>query len=224
LKTVLNRAVRHGKLNANPIERVKKILENNIRMKTLSQDEFDNLWIACPEHLRPIVLMAYYTGMRRSEIVYLTWNEVDIEKGFIRLTADRTKTKIGRTIPLHPRIRALLNMQPRGLHTDRVFLRNGKPFDEIKRSFGTACRKAGLEDFTFHDLRHCALNNLRLAGNDYFRIMAVSGHKTMSVFKRYNLVTEEELSKINWHDQAVSEGQLDTYVDTKGKGVTENFS
>jgi integrase len=193
-------------------------------MKTLSQNEFDSLLIACPEHLRPVVLSAYYTGMRRSEIVYLTWDEVDLEKGFIRLGADRTKTKIGRTIPLHPRVRAMLDMQPRGLHTDRVFLRNGKPFEEIKRSFGTAWRKAELEDFTFHDLRHCALNNLRLAGNDYFRIMAVSGHKTMSVFKRYNLVTEEELSRINWHDQDLDEGPLDTYVDTKEKGVTHKIS
>ena len=214
MKTILNRAVRHGKLNVNPIERVKKIPENNIRMKTLSPDEFERLRIACPEHLEPVVLIAYYTGMRRSEIVYLTWDEVDLEKGFIRLDANRTKTNIGRSIPLHPRVKTMLASQPRGLHTNRVFLRFGKPFDEIKRSFGTACRKAGLEDFTFHDLRHCALNNLRLAGNDYFRIMAVSGHKTMSVFKRYNLVTEEELSQINWHDQAEIEKLLDTYIDT----------
>lgn len=224
LKTILNRAVRHGKLHANPVSQVRKLPENNVRMKVLSQDDFESLLAACPDHLRPIVLMAYYTGMRRSEIVYLIWDVVDLETGFIRLPPDRPKTKVARSIPLHPCIRAMLIQQPRGLHTNRVFLRNGIPFDEIKRSFGTACRKAGLEDFTFHDLRHCALNNLRLAGNDYFRIMAVSGHKTMSVFKRYNLVTEEELTKISWHDQAVGEGQLDTYMDTKGKGVTENIS
>jgi len=60
------------------------------------------------------------------------------------------------------------------------------------------CKQAGLDDFNYHDLRHCAVNNLRLAGNDYFRIMAMSGHKTMSVFKRYNLVTEEELQDMKW--------------------------
>jgi transcriptional regulator with GAF, ATPase, and Fis domain len=54
-------------------------------------------------------------------------------------------------------------------------------------------RKAGIEDFTFHDLRHTAINNWRLQGNDYFRIMAASGHKTMHVFKRYNTVSKEEL-------------------------------
>ena len=80
----------------------------------------------------------------------------------------------------------------------RVFLRHGQPFEEIKHSFQSACKKARIENFTFHDLRHCALNNLRKAGNDYFRIMAMSGHKTISVFKRYNLVTEEELAGIKW--------------------------
>lgn len=57
------------------------------------------------------------------------------------------------------------------------------------------------KNFTFHDLRHCALNNLRKAGNDFFKIMAMSGHKTISVFKRYNLVTEEELAGIKWPSQ-----------------------
>ena len=101
----------------------------------------------------------------------------------------------------------------RGLHEKRVFLRKGQPFDEIKTGFRAACRRANLEDFTFHDLRHCALNNMRLAGNDYFRIMAASGHKTTSVFKRYNLVTEEELSQMKW----LEEGHIDTIMDTNKK-------
>ena len=55
-----------------------------------------------------------------------------------------------------------------------------------------------LGDFTFQDLRHCAINNLRLTGNDHFTIMAISGHKTTSVFRRYNVVTEDELQKVKW--------------------------
>ena len=92
----------------------------------------------------------------------------------------------------------------------------GKPFDSVKRSFKTACRNAGIENFTFQDLRHCALNNLRLAGNDFFQIMALSGHKTMAVFKRYNLVTEQELSKIKWAEA----GMIGTSKGTKEKKVT----
>jgi integrase len=123
---------------------------------------------------------------------------VDLRKGFIRLPAGKTKTNSPRTIPLHPEVRTTLERLPRGLHTDRVFLRYGQPFDEIKHSFQSPCEKAKIGDFTFHDLRHCALNNLRKAGNDYFRIMSISAHKTISIFKRNNLATEKELSKVKW--------------------------
>lgn len=198
LKTMVNRGVRHEKLKDNPIIGVRKLIENNVRMRILTREEFDRLLNHCEPHIRPVVQMAYHMGPRLSEILFLIWPEVDLKKGFIRLTPERTKTNAARNIPIHPEVRATLEKIPRPLHTDRVFLRDGKPFDSIKRSFKTACRNAGIENFTFHDLRHCALNNLRLAGNDFFEIMALSGHKTMDVFKRYNLVTEEELAQIRW--------------------------
>ena len=62
--------------------------------------------------------------------------------------------------------------------------------------FDGACKRALIEDFTFHDFRHRAINNWRLQGHDYFRIMAASGHKTMQVFKRYNKVSKAELKTI----------------------------
>lgn len=67
---------------------------------------------------------------------------------------------------------------------------------EMHRSFVSACKRSEIEDFTFHDLRHTAINNWRLQGHDYFRIMAASGHKTMSVFKRYNTVSKDELKAL----------------------------
>ena len=60
---------------------------------------------------------------------------------------------------------------------------------------------SSLGDFTFHDLRHCAINNLRLAGNDHFAIKKISGHKTDSAFQRYNLVTEEEMKGMKWLEE-----------------------
>lgn len=220
LKTILNRAVRHGKLQHNHLARVKRLPENNVRMQILTQEEFSRLMEACPLHIQPVVMVAYYMGPRRAEIINLTWPEVDLQKGFIRLSAKRTKTDTARAIPIHPAVYAMLERLPRGLHTDRVFLLNGEPFDEFKRSFNTACQKAGIKDFTFHDLRHCALNNLRRSGNDYFKIMALSGHKTMSCFKRYNLVTEDELAQIRWPEEGKIAGTMDTYMDTNEKGVT----
>ncbi|MGO8991202.1 MAG: tyrosine-type recombinase/integrase [bacterium] len=201
LKVIFNRAVRHGKLKANPIAWVKRLPENNIRQRILTSDEFYNLLDASEAHLRPVLMVGYYMGLRRSEIVNLTWPEVDLRKGFIRLPAERTKTDSPRIIPLHPDVKTILESLPRPIHTDRVFLRYGQPFNEIKHSFQAACKKAGIQNFCFHDLRHCALNNLRKAGNDFFQIMTLSGHKTMSCFKRYNIVSEEELSQIKWPER-----------------------
>jgi integrase len=81
----------------------------------------------------------------------------------------------------------------RGLPMTPVFTDQGHSIAKMKRSFATACKRAGIEDFTFHDLRHTAINSWRLQGHDYFRIMAASGHQTMNVFKRYNTVNKEEL-------------------------------
>jgi len=214
LKSILNRAVRHGKLNENPISNVKKLQENNVRERILTQEEFERLLTQCPPHLEPIVLTAYYTGMRKSEILGLKWEEVDLEKGFIRLRGERTKSGAGRSIPLHPRVKKRLSRLAQAISSERVFLRQGNPLLDIKKGFRGACGRAGIQDFTFHDLRHCAINNLRVAGNDYIKIMSLSGHRTNSVFRRYTVVTEEELSKMKWLDDSGSTERIDTYMDT----------
>jgi len=75
---------------------------------------------------------------------------------------------------------------------------------------------SNLGDFTFHDLRHCSINNLRLAGNDQFVIKQASGHKPDIAFKRYNLVTEEEMKGMKWLEEKTKDsGMMDTYMDTK---------
>ena len=74
-----------------------------------------------------------------------------------------------------------------------------------------------------HDLRHCAINNLRLAGNDHFVIKQASGHKTDSAFQRYNHVTEEEIKGVKWlEEKAEDPGTMDTYMDTCEQSKNEN--
>jgi integrase len=75
----------------------------------------------------------------------------------------------------------------------KVFTYPGRSISSIKKGFTTACEKAGIENFTFPDLRHRAINNWRLQGHDYFRIMNATSHKTMRVMKRYNTVSREAL-------------------------------
>ena len=135
--------------------------------------------------------------MRQGEILFLTWGQVDLKEGFIRLEPQDTKTDDGRLVPLTRELVEMFQAMPRGLPGVRVFPYKGKAFGStFQRAFETARKKAGIEDFTFHDLRHTAINNWRLQGHDYFRNMAASGHKTMHVFKRYNTVSKDELKSL----------------------------
>ena len=84
----------------------------------------------------------------------------------------------------------------RSLSTNRVFLYDGKPIDEIKNAFKTALRRAGIADFRFHDLRHCAATNLRRAGIDPVTAMKIVGHKSEKMYRRYNSVNEDDLLRV----------------------------
>ena len=203
LITMLNKGVSHGKLNQNPLAgKIKKLAEDNVRKKVLNQEEFERLVSELKSPLREMFIVAFYLCMRQGEIIKLTWSSVDLEKGFIRLPGENTKNKFSRIVPIHPFVEECLKQVEKKDGEDRVFLSNGKPINQFsgnfQRQWKDATKKAGLEDFHFHDSRHCSINNLRLAQNDYFRIMAISGHKTMSVFKRYNYVTEDELKNVKW--------------------------
>ena len=145
--------------------------------------------------------VAYLTGMKQGEILGLTWGQVDLREGFIRLQPGDTKTNEGRLVPFNGELREMFMALSRNLPAAKVFSRNGKPIASIREAFEAACRRAGIEEFTFHDLRHTAINNWRLRGHDYFRIMAATGHKTLNVFKRYNTVSKDELKALVGENQ-----------------------
>ena len=211
-RAMLNRAVDYGKLEINPIGRIKQLEENNIRERVLSQDEFERLLSNCHGEIKGCVLIAYYLPMRQEEIVDLTWEEIDFKHGFIRLGANRTKTKTVRSIPMHQKIIYYLQCLPRPLNGGFVFSKRCYN----RKAYKKAVQAVGLGDFNFHDLRHCAINNLRLAGNDHFVIKQASGAKTDSAFKRYNLVTEEEMKGMKWLEEKEENcGTMDTYMDTR---------
>jgi integrase len=196
LKSIFNKAMRNDKAERNPAQGAKQLKENNERDRVLSQEEYSRLLRHCPGHLKPIVKLAYHTGMRQGEIMGLTWGQVDLREGFIHLEPEDCKTKEGRDVPLHPEVIEALGGLLRGLPGVKVFTYKGSCVASVKKSFATACKRAGVEDFTFHDLRHTATTNWRLQGHDFFRIMAATGHKTMSTFKRYNTVSREELKAL----------------------------
>ena len=199
LKAIFNKAIANEKAERSPFQgkKVKMLKENNERDRLLTPEEYVRLLTHCAPQIKPIVKLAYYTGMRQAEILFLTWDQVDLKEGFIHLRPEDTKTHEARDVPLNQELIEMFQSMPRGLPGVRVFPYKGKAFGStFQRAFETARKKAGIEDFTFHDLRHMAINNWRLGGHDYFRIMAASGHKTMHVFKRYNTVSKDELKAL----------------------------
>ena len=200
LRTIFNKAILDGKVEMNPTKGVKLLRENNERGRVLSFNEWEKYKTKCPRWYLPIAVTAYRTAMRKSEIVTLVRSRVDLKGGFIRLKAEDTKTRVGRTIPIDPELKEVFKraFKVRPLNCDRVFHRDGKPLgsNSLRWVHEVVCMKARIEDFNFHDFRHTCINRWRKDGHDYFKIMAASGHKTISVFKRYNMVDEEELRSL----------------------------
>ena len=209
-RAMLNKAVDFAIIESNPVGRIKQLEENNVRERVLTQEEFESLLSHCPDHLKGPVLFGFYIPMRQGEILELTWDKVNMGSKYLRL-GQETKNKTGRVVPLHPRITNFLQSLARQIHGG--FLFEKRWFD--RHAFDKAVEDAGIAGFVFHDLRHCAINNLRLAGNDHFAIKKASGHKTDIAFRRYNLVTEEEMMGMKWlDDKGGKTGMVDTYMDT----------
>ena len=110
---------------------------------------------------------------------------------------ENAKTRKGEPIPIS-HLTEVFGKCIRCTHHNFVFTHKGEriKYSKLRYHFDRAVDKAGIEDFTFHDFRHTCINNWRKQGHDYFKIMKASGHKTLTVFKRYNTVDEEELKSL----------------------------
>jgi integrase len=130
--------------------------------------------------------------MRFGEIVGLTWDMVNMKERYLDLTAKDTKTNQLRQVnfyDLEP-VRIILERvsRIRAIGHSFVFTYRGKPIKNIKIALASALKKAKIEDFQFHDLRQTFNTNMRKAGVEQTVIMKLTGHKTDSMFRRYNTV------------------------------------
>ncbi|MBU2838774.1 site-specific integrase [Acidithiobacillus thiooxidans] len=172
----------------NPVLSVKKPSPDKSRDRRLSSDEEKKLLAECAPPLKAIVLFALETGMRRGEIRKLLWKDVDLGK----CTAQLFDTKNGedRNVPLSSRAVAVLKSLPRNI-TGNVF-----PSADISHSFARACKRAGIEDLRFHDLRHEATSRFFEKGLREMQVAAITGHKTLQMLKRYTHLKAEDLAKL----------------------------
>jgi integrase len=206
LKHILSVAERRGLVTSNAAKRVPMPDPKNERDRVLSSEEWASLYDSAADHLKPILLVAYHLGPRLSEILSLTWDRVDLHRGFLKLRSVDTKNREPRQIPLTPVVLMALRdlAKVRSLTCPYVFQFEGKPIKRVKRAFHTAVRKARIVDLRFHDLRHCAATNLRRAGVDTVTAMKIVGHKSEKMHRRYNSVSESDL--------AAAAGKLNSYL------------
>jgi len=190
-----------------------------VRQGFFEREDFEAVLRELPDYLRPPLTFAYYGGWRISEVLGLTWNRVDLAAGVVRLDVGSTKSGAGRTCPFSvlPPLQALFDAQRAATaalerRTGRLipwvfWHRDGAPIRDFRRTWRSACSRAAhrgsgpvrqlvrpaLLDRIVHDLRRTAVRNLVRAGVPEKTAMLLTGHKTRTVFDRYDIVNEADL-------------------------------
>jgi integrase len=194
-------------IEESPLRRVNKMREPRGRVRFLSDEERVRLLQACEEsghsYLLTVVVLALSTGMRRSEIMHLRWEDVDIFEE--RIVIQDTKNGERRAVPLTGRALNLVKVlgRVRRIDTDLIFpsarrRRGGggeKPID-LRTPWEDALEKARIENFRFHDLRHSAASYLAMNGATPTEIAEVLGHKTLAMVKRYAHLSEAHTKQV----------------------------
>ncbi len=230
LKNAFNKAIKEwGWLKDNPMARVAMEKEPQGRVRYLTDEEFEKLLKACPGWLKPIVLTARHTGLRRENILSLKWHQVDLFRRM--LTIERTKNGERLGIPLNETIMKLFKKlsKVRYIGSEYVFYHpaakkknskgafNGRRYYEMKTGFQKALKEAGIANFRFHDLRHCFASALVQKGAGLYEVQRLLGHKSSAMTQRYAHLAPENLREAVLRLDKGSEKNLSTILAQSGE-------
>jgi len=195
LKRMFSLTIQAGKLASRPY--IASLEENNARQGFLDHGSFLVLRENLPTYLKDPVTFLYFSDWRVSEMRALEWRDVDLAGKVVRLRPEISKNKDGRLLPLKGELLQVIEMAKEGRRPDclYVFHLDGQPIGDFRRAWKTACKAAGLNGIIVHDLRRTAVRNMVRAGIPERVAMSPSGHKTRSIFDRYNIVSEADLAQ-----------------------------
>ncbi len=211
LKKMLSYAVGEKWLASNPLSGYKLFREVQNRVRFVSPVEFKKVYNQAAVTLKPILLIAYNTGMRRGEILKLKWADVDFPGRLILVTDPKNSEP--RQITMNDECHSTLlslRIEAQGEH---VISLEGRPVKTFHTAFKAAVRRSGVQPFTFHDLRHTYASNLAMAGVDIATVQELLGHKSINMTKRYSHPTLEHKKRaVEKIKSAVTDTSLDTRV------------
>lgn len=193
LSRIFSIAKMKGEVSSNPCAEVKNLTGEQPRTRYLLPEEEERL-VAVLEttpYLRTIVTLALNTGMRRGEIISLRWEHIDFHANEIKAT--HTKAHRDRFIPMNARVREELLQLHETSQGTLLFpgRKRGSSLTDVKKAFNTACQRAGIEDFRFHDLRHTFGTRAADAGVALTAVAAVMGHADIHTTMRYAHATDD---------------------------------
>lgn len=207
LKAAFGKAFKAGKISRNPVRELKLFKENNIRVRYLNDEEEQRLLEALPLYLRPLIVVAIHTGMRRGELLSLRWEDVDFSARVI--TVRKSKSGYGRHIPMNDVVFKALGPlflerskeagdgggAPKGPEGFVFTSREGCYLQNLNRSWYSALQRARLKDFHFHDLRHTFASRLVMAAVGLYSVQTLLGHRTPEMVQRYAHLSPDHLRK-----------------------------
>lgn len=174
---------------------VKMLSLNNKRVRWITAEESEKLIAELPAHLKSIVSFALRTGLRKENILELKWSEVDLVRKHAMVHPDESKTSAAIPIPLNNDAIKIIRSQI-GKHPIFVFTYHGMPIDECNtRAWRKSLERAGIKNFTFHDLRHTWASWHVQNGTSLQELQQLGGWKSFQMVLRYAHLSSRHLSK-----------------------------